>query len=131
MVEDNPGDVFLFQEGLRESGSPVEVLVASEVDQGIRLLHPDNVPVPCLVIVDLHLPKRDGKHLLEFLRDQAHLIHMPAVVMSSTQRESDRQTCLSLGAREVLTKPSDWKGYCALVRNLGHYWNSSNKPPER
>lgn len=124
IVEDNPGDVFLFQECLQESKAQIDLVVAGEVDEGIRLLDPSLGPVPCLALIDLHLPKRDGKHLLIYLRGQPHLAGMPAVVLSSSQRASDRETCLSLGAREVLTKPSDWKGYAVLIANLSRYWSS-------
>src|SRR5688572_19017424 len=115
IVEDNPGDIFLFEECVREYAPPLEILVAKEVDEGIRLLAPENGPVPCLALIDLHLPKRDGKHLLSFVREQPRLSDMPAVVLSSSQRAADRESALSLGAREVLIKPSDWGGYCKLV----------------
>lgn len=122
IVEDNPGDVFLFQECLRENKADIDLLVATEVDEGIRLLDPAQGPTPCLALIDLHLPKRDGKHLLSFLRGQPQLAGMPAVILSSSQRLADRESCLGLGAREVLTKPSDWKGYATLVANLSRYW---------
>lgn len=125
IVEDNPGDVFLFQECLSESKADIDLVVASEVDEGIRLLEPSHGPVPCLALVDLHLPKRDGKYLLSFLRGQPHLAGMPTVVLSSSQRASDRESCLGLGAREVLTKPSDWQGYTVLIANLSRYWSGS------
>lgn len=122
IVEDNPGDVFLFEECLRESKADVDLAVANEVEEGIRLLDPARGSIPSLALIDLHLPRRDGKYLLTFLRDQPHLKGMPAVVLSSSQRATDRETCLGLGAREVLTKPSDWKGYATLVAQLSHYW---------
>jgi CheY-like chemotaxis protein len=123
IVEDNPGDVFLFQEGLHEKGADIDLLVASEVDEGIRLLAAENGSPPCLTLIDLHLPKRDGKYLLAYLREQPHLSGMPAVVLSSSQRPADREDCLRLGAREVLVKPSDWHGYSVLVSNLTRYWS--------
>lgn len=127
IVEDNPADIFLFQECLRESKATIDLAVAGEVEEGIRLLDPSQGPVPCLALIDLHLPKRDGKHLLTFLRGQPHLAGMPAVVLSSSQRPSDREACLSLGAREVLTKPSDWKGYAVLIATLSRYWMGSSE----
>ena len=122
IVEDNPGDVFLFQECLRDSKVDLDLVVASEVDEGIRLLETSQGPIPCLALIDLHLPKRDGKYLLSFLRGQPHLVGIPTVVLSSSQRALDRENCLSLGAREVLTKPNDWKGYTDLIANLSRYW---------
>jgi len=129
IVEDNPGDIFLFEECVRENAPPLEILIAKEVDEGIRLLSPENGPAPCLALIDLHLPKRDGKHLLSFVRDQPHLNNMPAVVLSSSQRMADRKSALSLGAREVLIKPSDWSGYCKLISHLARYWSPERNPP--
>lgn len=129
IVEDNPGDIFLFEECVREKGPPIELLIAKEVDEGIRLLAPENGPVPCLALIDLHLPKRDGKFLLSFVRSQPHLNDMPAVVLSSSQRPADREGALNLGAREVLIKPSDWSGYCKLVAHLASYWSPQAPPP--
>ncbi|MBA3697345.1 MAG: response regulator [Planctomycetes bacterium] len=123
IVEDNPGDVFLFQEGLREMEVNIELLVATEVDEGIRLLAPAHGPPPCLALIDLHLPKRDGKYLLAYLRVQAHLSGMPAVILSSSQRPVDRDACIKLGAHDVLVKPSDWNGYCSLIDDLARFWS--------
>jgi CheY-like chemotaxis protein len=124
IVEDNPGDIFLFQECLRERRMDIDLLVASEVEEGIRLLDGSGTP-PCLTLIDLHLPKRDGKHLLAYLREQPRFNDMPAVVLSSSQRPSDHAACFGLGAREVRVKPSDWNGYCQLVGELSHYWSAS------
>lgn len=121
IVEDNPGDVFLFREGLREHSVDVDLLVACEVEEGIRLLE-SKVPSPCLTLIDLHLPKRDGRHLLAYLRDQPRFSAMPAVVLSSSQRPSDRADCIELGAREVKVKPRDWNGYRRLIDELACYW---------
>lgn len=122
IVEDNPGDVFLFSECLREFGVDIELLVASEVDEGIRLLNQNQERLPCLVLIDLHLPKRDGRHLLVYMREQPRFATIPAVVLSSSQRPADHQACLGLGAREVLIKPYDWNGYAALIVSLSRYW---------
>lgn len=129
LVEDNPGDIFLFEECVREHAPPLEILVAKEVDEGLRLLAPENGPVPCLALIDLQLPKRDGRLLLSFVRGQPHLSGMPAVVLSSSQRMADRESALELGAREVLIKPSDWHGYCRLVGHLAGYWSPRHDPP--
>jgi CheY-like chemotaxis protein len=122
LVEDNPGDVFLLQECLRERGAVIDLVVAGEVDEGIQLLASDQPP-PCLALIDLHLPKQDGRHLLTYLKEQPHLTGLPAVVLSSSQRPADHQACLDLGAREVLVKPSDWAGYALLVGTLERYWS--------
>ena len=124
IVEDNPGDVFLFQECVRDRDVEVEVVVANEVDEGIRLLGPGQGPLPCLALIDLHMPKRDGKHLLTHLREHPELAAIPVVVLSSSNRPTDREACLQLGARDFLTKPSDWNGYCALIAGLRGYWSS-------
>lgn len=129
IVEDNPGDVFLFRECLREQAINVDLLVAAEVEESIRLLE-ENVPSPCLALIDLHLPKRDGRHLLAYLRDQPRFSSMPAVVLSSSQRPSDRASCIDLGAREVKVKPCDWSGYCRLIEELACYWSGPAPEPE-
>jgi CheY-like chemotaxis protein len=128
IVEDNPGDVFLLEECLRELDRAVDVLVAKNVDEGIALLERDTGSPLCLALIDLHMPKRDGKALLAFIRDQPRLTRIPAVVLSSSRRPADREECVQLGAREVLAKPSDWEGYRALVVALGRYWGGTDRP---
>lgn len=130
IVEDNPGDVFLFEECVSLHGPPLDIVVAKDVDEGIALLAPEHRPIPCLALIDLHLPKRDGKVLLAFIREQQYLAEMPAVILSSSQRMADREHSLRLGAREVLVKPSDWSGYCQLIEHLGSYWTPVSKPPD-
>ncbi len=124
VVEDNPGDVFLFQECVRDLAPAIEVVIATEVDEGIRLLDPSRRPIPCLALVDLHLPKRDGKYFLSHVRGRPELSTLPVVMLSSSSRPTDREACLRLGAREFLTKPSDWDGYRTLIAKLSTYWSS-------
>jgi CheY-like chemotaxis protein len=95
IVEDNPGDIFLLQESLRECQMAIDLLIAQEVEAAIQLLKEDQGAIPRLALIDLHLPKKDGKSLLLYLRDQPELAKMPCVILSSSQRISDRDACLA------------------------------------
>ena len=130
MVEDNEGDSLLFQEALREKTSsvPVRLMVAKTVAEGIQVAVglADTGDLPCLFLVDLHMPREDGRTFLRFVVADQRFSGIPAVMMTSSQREFDRQECLQLGAHAYQVKPNDWNSYLDLIVTLQKYWASGN-----
>jgi two-component system response regulator len=118
LVEDNPPDVLMAREGIRKSSVAADVTVAYDGEQAIRLLteqgfHPD------FIILDLNLPKFSGFTILERYRTQDG---PPVVVLSGSNRESDRQRALELGAQDYVVKPLGFDAYVDTVSAIVERW---------
>ena len=77
---------------------------------------------PCLFLVDLHMPQQDGRSFLQYVGADKRFSGIPTVVLTSSQREHDRQECMHLGAHAYQVKPSNWDDYLQLIDTLTKYW---------
>jgi CheY-like chemotaxis protein len=110
LAEDNPADVYLIREALREHGVANTMRVASDGREVLRILAPEQAHVEAqtlgLIILDLNLPRHDGIEILEFLRESSAFSHIPVVVLTSSDSPRDRLIANQLGAACYLRKPS-------------------------
>lgn len=126
LVEDNPGDVELTQEALRESKLHVNLHVA--IDGEIALAHLwregayADVPRPDLVVLDLNLPKIDGREVLERVKGDPGLASIPIVVMTSSSADEDVARSYELHANCFVTKPLDMDQFDKVVRAIDEFW---------
>lgn len=119
VIEDNPADVFLIREALREQHVDARVDVVDHGDRARRLIeeHPSSAyGCPDLVLLDLNLPGLDGLALLELMRDRNWCARTPVVVFTSSESRLDYERAMLLGVERFLHKGS---GYEAFV-NAGH-----------
>jgi CheY-like chemotaxis protein len=117
LVEDNPADVFLVREALREHRVECTVNVAAEGQEVLRML--TELPSrdgsgPNLVILDLNLPRHDGIEILQNIRKNSGLSHIPVVVLTSSDSPRDRFAAVALGATRYLRKPSSLEEFLGL-----------------
>lgn len=110
LVEDNPADVVLVREALREQNLEVELFVADDGEKAMDFidrvdLHPD-LPCPKLLVLDLNLPKRTGHEVLQRLRQSNRCAELPVVILSSSDAPKDREAASRLGADGYIRKPS-------------------------
>ena len=120
LVEDNPGDVFLFNEAIQQhSNFPVQIEVIADGESAARLLT-GNGPVPDLVLLDLNLPKLDGFEVLQRLKDVHSRI--PVIVLTSSESLRDMRAAYRLGASAYVTKPNDLDGVMRVVKGICSLW---------
>ena len=124
LVEDNLADAGLVREALEEHGVEGELLVISDGDRAIRFIQSldttDN-PCPDLVIVDLNLPKRPGREVLECMRKSAKCRDVAVVVLSSSDAAQDKADAFRLGATQYIRKPlrlSEFLGLGSIFRRM-------------
>lgn len=126
LVEDNPADSFLISSILETGERPKHVSTAADGEAAIEFLQRSgkyaSAPKPDLVLLDLRLPRLDGYEVLSFIKSEPSLCHIPVVVLSSSDRESDVQSAYDLRANCYLTKPVDLDDYFDLVRKIDEYW---------
>jgi DNA-binding response OmpR family regulator len=109
LVEDNPADASLVRRALEEHGVSGHLTLLTDGEKAItfiRTLEDPSVGCPDLAIIDLNLPRRSGREVLEAMRRNQRLLQVPAVILSSSDAENDRTGSLKLGASRYITKPT-------------------------
>jgi len=124
LVDDNPGDVRLTRKALDDWSVPVQLAVASDGEEALRVLRAsdDGHPPPDLILLDLNLPKLDGRELLARVKRDPHLRHIPVIVLTSSTRESDVRTCYGLHASCYLNKPGEFRQLAAMMKAIHDFW---------
>jgi two-component system, chemotaxis family, response regulator Rcp1 len=136
LVEDNPGDVRLTREALREGKVRNNLAVAADGVEAIAYLrregeHADAVR-PDLILLDLNLPRKDGREVLEEIKADPSLRHIPVVVLTSSQAEEDIVRAYDLHANCYVTKPVDLDQFIRVVEAIEDFWFTIVKlPPEQ
>lgn len=136
LVEDSPSDVRLTEEALRDARIANELHVAVDGVEAIEFLrqrgkHAD-APRPDLVLLDLDLPKKNGREVLAEIKDDPELKSMPVIVLTTSREEEDILDSYKLHANSFVSKPLDLDEFLAAVRGLEDYWLSIVKlPPAR
>ena len=124
LVDDNPGDVRLVREALRSSGGKTRVSTATdgvEALEALRAAAPEDRPD--LVLLDLNLPRLDGRETLRALRADPALRSLPTIIFSSSTAAADVEACLALGADAYVTKPADFEGFERELLRLESTWS--------
>ena len=116
-VEDSAGDALLTQQILAEPALPVRLHIARDGEQALAMLRDERFR-PAMIILDLSLPKVSGFEVLE----QNPRKDIPVVIFSASQRVSDKERTLSLGAKEYVHKPIDMVGYRNAVLGMVRNW---------
>lgn len=126
LVEDNPGDVRLTVEALKEAKVRNRVHV---VDDGVKAMAflrrqaaYSTVSRPDLILLDLNLPKKDGREVLEELKHDVDLKRIPVVILTTSQAEQDILKAYELHANCYITKPVDLDQFLKVVRSIDEFW---------
>jgi CheY-like chemotaxis protein len=106
LAEDNPADVYLIREALREHGVDCAVRVASDGQEVLAIIADPRAKEFGMIILDLNLPRHDGIEILQRLREVPAMAHVPVVVLTSSDSPRDRLVANELGAARYLRKPS-------------------------
>ncbi len=125
LVEDNPADVRLTIEALKDSRVHNRLHVARDGVEAIEILrkgvgeppHP-----PDLILLDLNLPRKDGREVLDEVKKDPVLKHIPVVVLTTSQAELDILRGYRLGANAFITKPVDVDQFFSVVRSIEQFW---------
>jgi chemotaxis family two-component system response regulator Rcp1 len=129
LVEDSPSDVWLVKEALRLAQLPAQIDVARdgvEATTYLRRTQLEDTRWPDLVLLDLNLPRKNGREVLAEIKRSAHpaLQNVPVIVLSSSNAEDDRHQVRQLDANEFRTKPNSLPAYVEMVQSFEKYWQS-------
>jgi two-component system, chemotaxis family, response regulator Rcp1 len=135
LVEDSPGDVRLAREAFRDANSSLNLNVVTDGAQAMAFLkhegrHAD-APRPDLILLDLNLPKLDGREVLAQIKDDVDLKSIPTVVLTTSDSEVDIVKSYQLNANCYLTKPAEDCDFERVVVSINNYWLEMAKLPQR
>jgi CheY-like chemotaxis protein len=126
LVEDNPGDVRLTVEALNDAKLSNNLSVARDGVKAMELLHQEgphaNAPRPDLILLDLNLPRMDGREVLAQIKEHPELRHIPVVILTTSDAQPDIQQAYELHANCYITKPVDLEQFITVVRSIEDFW---------
>jgi two-component system, chemotaxis family, response regulator Rcp1 len=126
LVEDSPGDVRLTREALKDAKVCINLHVASDGAEAMDFLNRvgkhSNVPRPHLILLDLNLPKKDGREVLEEIKGNPVLKTIPVVILTTSASDADVVRSYRLHANAHITKPVDIDGFFEIVKSIESFW---------
>jgi chemotaxis family two-component system response regulator Rcp1 len=135
LVEDSPGDVRLTQEAFREANPGIHLHVATDGVEAMAFLRREgphaHAPRPDLILLDLNLPKMDGREVLAHIKDDAGLKTIPTVILTTSDAEADIVKSYQLQANCYLSKPVQLDAFESLVGSINDFWLTKVKLPQQ
>ncbi|TLH57793.1 response regulator [Mycolicibacterium aubagnense] len=126
LVEDDPGDELITREAFADNKIKNTLHVARDGQDGLDFLYRRgihaNAPTPDLILLDLNLPRYDGRQLLEVIKSDADLCHIPVVVLTTSAAEEDILRSYKLHANAYVTKPVDLDQFMKAVREIDEFF---------
>lgn len=135
MVEDNPGDVRLTVEAFKENKVLVNLNVVSDGVEAMSYLHKEGkyrtAIHPDLILLDLNLPKKNGREVLEEIKTKKNLKCIPVVILTTSKDEEDILKSYNLYANSYITKPVDFEQFIKVVKSFNEFWLTIAKLPPK
>lgn len=129
LVEDDPDDQELTKRALRASKLKNQLQIVSDGEAALNYLYrrgdfedPRSAPRPDLILLDLNMPKIDGRAVLSQIKEDPELRSIPVVILTTSAREEDVMRSYDLGVNSYVPKPVHMDGYLKAIQDLEHYW---------
>jgi CheY-like chemotaxis protein len=135
LVEDNPADVRLTCEALRETSLDCDMKTVSDGEEAISYLRRRGeyaeADRPDLILLDLNLPRKSGREVLSEVKRDPTLSSIPVVVLSTSRATSDIAACYDMHANAYVAKPTDYDQFLRLVTHIGTFWGETARLPRQ
>jgi chemotaxis family two-component system response regulator Rcp1 len=133
LVEDSPGDVRLTREAFKGATVQIKLCVAQDGAEAMNFLlrqgEHANAPRPDVILLDLNLPKKDGREVLKEIKESLTLKSIPVVILTTSASDADILRSYLLHANCYITKPVDLEGFLTVVKSIDSFWLSLVKLP--
>jgi two-component system, chemotaxis family, response regulator Rcp1 len=134
LVEDSPGDLRLTREAFRDINPLIQVHVACDGVEAMAFLRHEgphaSAPRPDLILLDLNLPKMDGREVLAHIKEDDGLKTIPTVILTSSEADADVVKSYQLQANCYLSKPMHFEAFHSLVKSINDFWLTRVKLPQ-
>ena len=129
LAEDDPGDQELTRRALQNDLDRIDLRIVEDGEEALDYLRqrdayadPDDAPRPDLILLDLNMPRMNGREVLKVMKGDADLGRIPVVVLTTSEQEADILRSYDLGCNSYIQKPVDMDQFVNAVRQLGKYW---------
>jgi chemotaxis family two-component system response regulator Rcp1 len=133
LVEDSPGDVRLTREALKDAKVHISLHVAADGIEAMAFLDRTgtnvDAPRPDLILLDLNLPRKDGREVLKEIKENPALRSIPVVILTTSSSEADVLQSYDLHANCYISKPVDLNGFLKVVQSIDNFWLSVVRLP--
>jgi CheY-like chemotaxis protein len=134
IVEDNPVDVLITKEALKETKVATNISVMGDGVEAMAFLNAEGKysdrPIPDLILLDLNLPKRDGREVLAEIKRDPDLRRIPVLVLTTSKADEDVVHSYELHANCVITKPVDLDKFVSVIKSIDGFWLNIVRLPE-
>ena len=128
LIEDDPGDVELILETMNNSKVLVNINVVEDGEKALSYLRKEDPyresPKPDLILLDLNMPRMDGRQLLRIIKKDEEISRIPVIVLTTSDSDTDIVKSYDLGANCYITKPMSLKEFSTVVNSIEHFWFS-------
>ncbi len=129
MADDDPDDFLMIKEALDESPLACDLYYVEDGEELMDYLHhrgkysdPESSPVPGLILLDLNMPRKDGREALKEIKEDKQLKRIPIVVLTTSNAEEDIQRTYKLGVNSFISKPVSFESLVEIMKTLTKYW---------
>jgi CheY-like chemotaxis protein len=133
MADDDEDDRLLARDAFAECGVDVDLRFVEDGMELLEYLHGQgrwtNCPLPSLILLDLNMPRKDGREALAAIKENPSLRRIPVIVVTTSKAEEDVVRSYDLGVSSFISKPTTYESLAALARTLIHYWFETVRLP--
>jgi chemotaxis family two-component system response regulator Rcp1 len=134
LIEDNSGDILLTLEAFKECGEQHSINAVKDGVEALKYLRNQdnysNAPKPDLILLDLNLPRKDGREVLEEIKNDDELKLIPVIVLSTSKNELDIHKCYELGVNCYISKPVELDSFIENIITIEKFWMQTAKKPK-
>ena len=138
LVEDDEDDITITKKAFSKAKISNPLYVVRDGEEALEFLmrtgrytDPENAPKPGLILLDLNMPRLDGREVLDRIKKDPTLHRIPVVVITTSDEDADVLGCYDRGANTYITKPVDFNGFMHAVTTIGTYWLCIAKIPDK
>jgi len=130
LVEDDEVDIMTVKRAIKDLKLTNPLNIARDGEEALKFLRDSKKQKPCIILLDLKMPKMDGIELLRVIKKDEKLKRIPVIVLTTSKEENDKIDSFDLGVAGYMIKPSDYKQFIEVVRTIDIYWTLSELPEE-
>ena len=135
LVDDSAGDVRLTREAFRDANGSIHLNVVCDGVEAMAFLHHEkdhaDAPRPDIILLDLNLPRMDGREVLARIKQDDNLKTIPAIILTTSGAEADVVKTYQLHANCYLLKPVQWEAFASLVQSINEFWLTKVRLPQQ
>lgn len=128
LIEDDRIDVMTVRRALKEIKVTNNIVVAGNGEEALTYLQNTQNTLPCIILLDLNMPKMNGIEFLEIAKKDDKIKKIPIIVLTTSQEEKDRTASFNNGVAGYMTKPIDYKLFVEVIKTIDLYWTLSELP---